>query len=325
MQEHFVLAQHDQPHPSRTREILKAHPEIATLFGREWRTAPILLFVVALQTGIAAWLGLTGQPWWLALIIAYVVGAFANHCLYVIIHESTHNLIFQSRLANKIAGLVADMPNIFPGAMGFRNYHIKHHAHQGDYDYDADLASHWEAKLIGNTALGKAIWLLFFPLFQVTRPPRLKIEFWDTWLIINLLSTLAYDIAIIYFFGWTGFLYLAASLFFSIGLHPVGARWIQEHYTVKNDQETYSYYGPFNIVALNVGYHNEHHDFAAVPWSRLPEVRRMAPEYYDTLHYHTSWTKLLFKFLFDKNMSLHSRVERVGEGKVALDKARMAS
>ena len=54
--------------------------------------------------------------------------------------------------------------------------------------------------------------------------------------------------------------------FFSIGGAPLGARWIQEHYlTFPGDQETFSYYGPMNVLALNVGYHNEHHDLMRVP------------------------------------------------------------
>ena len=153
---------------------------------------------------------------------------------------------------------------------------------------------------------------MLFPFFQVTRPPRLKaIKMWDRWFSTNLACAVAYDVAIVYFCGWAGFLYLVFAFFFSIGLHPVGARWIQEHYTYDFDQETFSYYGPINRVALNMGYHNEHHDLPSIPWNNLPKLRAMAPEFYQNLKYHSSWSRLLFQFVFDKRYSLYSRVERM--------------
>jgi len=225
-----------------------------------------------------------------------------------------------------MVAIFADLPNLVPGAMGFNVYHLKHHAHQGDYDFDADIAGHWEARFIGNKWYGKAFWLLFFPVFQVTRPPRLKaITLFSKWTFLNLAFAIVFDTAIVYFCGWAGLVYLVFSFFFSIGLHPVGARWVQEHYTYDIDQETASYYGPVNIVALNVGYHNEHHDFPAIPWNNLPKLRALAPEYYDTLKYHTSWSKLLLQFLFDERFSLYSRVERINKGKVSIDRANKAA
>jgi sphingolipid delta-4 desaturase len=210
-----------------------------------------------------------------------------------------------------MVAIIADLPNLAPGAMGFRVYHLKHHSHQGDYEWDADLANHWEARLVGNSWYRKAIWLMLFPFFQVTRPPRLKaIKMWDRWFSINLACAVAYDVAIVYFCGWPGFLYLVFAFLFSIGLHPVGARWIQEHYTYDFDQETFSYYGPINLVALNMGYHNEHHDLPSIPWNNLPKLRAMAPEFYNNLKYHSSWSRLLFQFIFDRRYSLYSRVER---------------
>ena len=71
-----------------------------------------------------------------------------------------------------------------------------------------------------------------------------------------------------------------SAFFFSISLDPVGARWIREHYTYDFDQGTFSYYGPINRVALNMGYHNEHHDLPSIPLNNLPRLRAMAPELY---------------------------------------------
>ena len=116
-------------------------------------------------------------------------------------------------------------------------------------------------------------------------------------------------------FGWNAILYLGASMLFSVGLHPLGSRWIQEHFTLDPEQETASYYGSLNRLALNVGYHNEHHDFPAVPWNRLPRVRDLAPEFYSELKSPRSWTMLWLAFLFDPRYSLYSRVLRPAHGK----------
>jgi sphingolipid delta-4 desaturase len=94
----------------------------------------------------------------------------------------------------------------------------------------------------------------------------------------------------------------------------VGARWIQEHYLVAPPQETYSYYGIVNRINLNIGYHNEHHDFPSIPWNRLPALKKLAPEWYDNLVAHTSYTRLLWKFLTDPTLTLFSRIVHSGRG-----------
>jgi sphingolipid delta-4 desaturase len=141
----------------------------------------------------------------------------------------------------------------------------------------------------------------------------------DRWVLTNILIQMAFNLAVFSLLGFKPLMYMALSFFFSVGLHPLGARWIQEHYVLHAPQETYSYYGPLNLVAFNVGYHNEHHDLPSVPWNRLPRIRRAAPELYDSLQYHASWTKLLFRFLFDREISLFSRFVRDERGGIALD------
>merc|ERR1719181_912202 len=71
--------------------------------------------------------------------------------------------------------------------------------------------------------------------------------------------------------------YLLLSTFFAGSIHPTAGHFIAEHYIMEGSTETYSYYGPLNVLAYNVGYHNEHHDFPNIPWSRLPGVHPALP------------------------------------------------
>ena len=49
-------------------------------------------------------------------------------------------------------------------------------------------------------------------------------------------------------------------------------------------QPSSSYYGWLNWVTFNFGLHTEHHDLARIPWVRLPQLRKIAPEFYDNLY-----------------------------------------
>jgi len=287
------------------------------LIGKNWLTIFAIIGIVSLQVALA-WF-VRDKSWWIIAGIAYFIGAFADHALFVMIHECAHHLLFKNRSANRLAGIIANLPQLFPSSVSFERYHIKHHSFQGIHELDADLPNRWEAKLINNHFIGKVIWLLFYPLFQVFRISRLKeIKPFDKWIALNFGLEIIFITAIWWFFGIKAIVFLLLSFFFSVGLHPLGARWIQEHYLTHGEQETYSYYGPLNTVAFNVGYHNEHHDFPSVPWNKLPQIRKGAPDYYDTLSYHTSWTKLFFRFLFDREISLYSRVVRKDRGRVRL-------
>jgi sphingolipid delta-4 desaturase len=297
---------------------LKEHPQVRSLIGKNPLTIYAIVFMVGVMVALSYFL--KSSPFWLMLIVAYTVGALLNHSLFVMIHECSHNLIFKNKTGNYFASIVANLPHTLPSAVAFSRYHIKHHSFQGIHELDADLPYEWEAKMFSKNALTKALWLLVYPFVQTFRTFRLKeIKPIDGWIITNWLIQFAFDAAIIYFWGWQAFGFLIISFFFAVGLHPLGARWIQEHYMVDDpDQETYSYYGGLNSVSFNVGYHNEHHDFPSIPWNKLPELKKAAPEYYDTLKSHRSWTKLFFRFLFDKNITLYSRTIRNDRGKVQL-------
>ncbi len=306
----FKYSELPEPHRARTRQIINEHPEVRELIGKNPFSFFIILILVILMIVLAWWIQ-DRSGWWV-FGMAYLVGAFINHALFVMIHECAHNLIFRKKAANLLAGMLANLPNIIPSSVMFARYHLKHHSFQGVHQLDADLPTPFEARWFGNSFLGKCFWLLFYPVFQTLRIFRLKrIQPVDGWVVLNWAVQILFSAAILYFLGMKSFLFLFLSFVFSIGFHPLGARWIQEHFlTLDPDQETYSYYGPLNRIAFNVGYHNEHHDFPSVPWNRLPKVKRIAPRFYDSLKSHVSWVGLFIRFLTDKNITLYSRAIR---------------
>ena len=59
-----------------------------------------------------------------------------------------------------------------------------------------------------------------------------------------------------------------------------------------------------------MGYHNEHHDFMGIPWNNLPKLTRLAPEFYRGLRWYSSWTWVLFNFIFNPQMTIYNRIVR---------------
>ncbi len=296
-------------HVGRSRQILAAHPEVRDLMGPTPSTAFWIAALVAAQMALA--FVIAGRPWWLWLPFAYIVGATIDHALWVLIHECTHNLVFRRPAGNRLVAMVANLPLVVPAALSFAKYHLLHHSHLGELDYDADVPGPIESRVIRTTP-AKAAWLASFAAVQgLVRPHRLRrVPFIDRWIVANMVFQAGSMIAVAAVAGWAPLVYLAVSSLFAVGLHPLGARWIQEHYVFKEGQETYSYYGPLNRVCFNMGYHNEHHDVVTVPWSRLPALKAVAPEFYEPLYAHYSWTRLLFRFIFYSDHTLYDRVVR---------------
>jgi sphingolipid 4-desaturase/C4-monooxygenase len=307
----FYHSEQPDPHKIRIKQILREHPEVRQLIGRNpWSALYILSYVIIL-IGMA--ILLRNSPWWLILVLSYCIGAFVSHGLFAMVHEATHNLIFKKTGANMWMGLLCNLPQPVPSYVSFKRYHLKHHAYMGEYEFCSDLPYEWERKLGNSGWIGKFLWLTIYPFAQITRTFRIKEIFpVDKWVILNYGIQILFNVAVVYFLGWHSFFFLLFSLLFSVGLHPVGARWIQEHYVMREGQETNSYYGPLNSINFNIGYHNEHHDLPSVPWNKLPELKKTAPEFYDPLFSHKSWTVLFFRFIFDLNpkISMYDRIVR---------------
>ena len=299
-------------HQRRRIDMLARYPAVRQLVGPAPSTAGWIAVVLIFQIGMAALVA--GLPWWLVVVSAYCIGAIASLALWTLLHECTHDLVMRTARGNRRLGLIASLPLVIPVAAAFRRYHLMHHRYLGDGILDGDIASHWECRLVGNRMVRKSLWLLAAPVMQALRPMRMKgVKLLDREAAINLVVQLLFDGAVVALLGWGGLIYLLLSNIFALGLHPLGARWIQEHFSMREGQETYSYYGPLNRLAFNAGMHVEHHDMPRVAWNKLPELRRLAPEFYDGLYAHRSWTALLVRFLTDPKIALDSRTIRHGE------------
>ncbi|KAH9876253.1 hypothetical protein J1614_004132 [Plenodomus biglobosus] len=337
--DHFFWTYTEEPHRTRRMAIIKAHPEVTKLCGPEPLTKFVVLFVVSLQITCAYLLRNTPILSWPFFLTAYIIGATANQNLFLAIHEISHNLAFKSPLANRVFAVFANLPIGIPYSASFRPYHLTHHKSLGVNGLDTDLPTAFEAIFLDSVA-GKAFFATFQILFYALRPmfiyalPMTKIH------LFNVVVQLTFDYVLVRYASGHALVYLILSSFLAGSLHPCAGHFIAEHYVFeKRDQssatqhssssaaaaaattpsiplpETYSYYGILNFFTYNVGLHNEHHDFPAVPWTRLRKLNSIAHEFYDDLPRHESWCWVLWQFIWDKDISLWCRVKREQGGR----------
>ena len=277
-------------------------------------------------------------------------------------HELSHNLGAGGVSANRLLAIFANLPMGIPAAASFKRYHMgertmffkslfiyysctlntsidpsfspssssppsslvfitEHHKFQGEHVIDADIPTEIEGWFF-NSTLRKILWVFLQPLFYSLRPLAVNPKQPTKWEFINITCTVLFDLAILYIWGIRGLLYLVLGTLFGMGLHPVAGHFIAEHYVMNTGQETYSYYGPLNWLTFNVGYHNEHHDFANISGKHLPDVRKVASEYYDTMPHYHSWVKVIWDYIMDGDISPYSRIKRVTMEKSEIDELR---
>jgi sphingolipid delta-4 desaturase len=217
-------------------------------------------------------------------------------------------------------------------------YHLTHHKSLGVDGLDTDLPTAFEAIFLDSIA-GKAFFATFQILFYALRPmfvyklPLTSIQ------LFNVSAQLSFDYLLVRLSGsWMPLVYLIMSSFLAGSLHPCAAHFIAEHYVFARSElelgggqrlgrktpydasiplpETYSYYGPLNVLTYNVGLHNEHHDFPAVPWTRLPRLHEIAKEFYADLPHHKSWVRVIWQFILDDAVGLWCRVKRKEGGRL---------
>lgn len=207
-------------------------------------------------------------------------------------------------------------------------YHLTHHKSLGVDGLDTDLPTAFEAVFL-DSILGKAFFCTFQILFYALRPMMVyKVPLTQIHLF-NIVVQVLFDIALVKIGSAQSLYYFIASSFLAGSLHPCAGHFIAEHYVFDRPNlpdgaeaaklapipETFSYYGPLNMLTYNVGLHNEHHDFPAVPWTRLPALHDLAREFYVDLPRHESWVWVIWQFVWDKEVGLSCRVKRKEGGR----------
>ncbi|KAI9843880.1 MAG: hypothetical protein M1837_006033 [Sclerophora amabilis] len=328
VQDDFFWSYTEEPHRTRRQAIIKAHPEVTKLCGPEPLTKYVVFAVVTIQFTCAYLLKDTPFLSWQFFLTAYVIGATANQNLFLAIHEISHNLAFKSATANRLFAVFANLPIGVPYSAAFRPYHLTHHKSLGVDGLDTDLPTALEAIFL-DSILGKAFFCTFQILFYALRPmmvyqlPLTRLH------LFNIVAQVAFDYVTVRTASPHALAYLVLSSFFAGSLHPCAGHFIAEHYiftkpghsTTTNPQadapvpETFSYYGPLNALTYNVGLHNEHHDFPAIAWTRLPALHEIAKEYYADLPHHKSWVWVIWQFVWDAEVGLWCRVKRKEGGR----------
>ena len=299
-------------HFERNKIILRDHPEIKDLFGPCIYTFYFSLFIVFTHLYIAYLV--CRFTYTTIFMYAYFIGAIFSQNLFLINHDLSHNLVFKKFSYNKILAIFCNTAIIFPYAIIFKEYHLDHHKNMGEY-IDTDIPLSIEANFFKNK-LGKLIWYSNQILFYSLRPLFIKNIKVNKWIIYNTIYNIFSNMILYKYIGIKGILYLISSFYFAGGINPVSAHFISEHYILPEDidkfekYETYSYHGVMNLLTFNVGYHIEHHDFPNISAFNLPKVRQIAPKYYKNIPIHKSWLYLIYRFIYDDNITLFNRVRR---------------
>jgi len=312
MRTDFVRVHDEEPHIVRRRQIIAKHPEIETLFGPDPRVILPVVAIVASQWVLAYY-----QQFWSPMVfflVAWIYGGASSHALSLMTHEVSHNSIFKEQFPNELFGMFCNVGMGLPTSTTFKKYHMEHHQFQGDRYLDQDIPLTWEGKFF-NTTFKKLLFLILQPAFYALRPVVMRPKALRSADLLNYLIVICSDALLVYLCGWRALVYLISSTLLGMGLHPVAGHFIAEHYVFSGTDETYSYYGPLNLLCWNVGYHNEHHDFPRVPGWKLPLVRQMAPEFYENVPQHKSWTYVLYRFVTDPTICPFNRVLRDKETK----------
>lgn len=320
-------------HRERARAIVRKYPEVKKLFGNYPPTAFFCVAVAGLQLALAAACGF--GPWWLMILVAYLIGTPLNISLFQLAHECDHGLVFKKNSWNRYLFTITSLPMFL---WGHHTWWVEHLVHHNDMGAKKDFITRrrsfflltrsksplflpFSLLMIITQALRSTFGLVVYVVTSLLRgrlkPTRFTLsvladehlvsgyekEGFPRWAVMYPLMSLLMTVTLFVFCGWQAVAYLVlCAMFFTGFLHPFGlgaVLGISHFHTCRQYQPTASHYGRLlNLVTFNAGLHTEHHDIMGIPWFRLWKLRKLAPEFYDDLETIRSYTMLGLYFVF---------------------------
>lgn len=314
-------------HQRRRLAIQQEFPEVLKLVGPDPRTQYYAYALFIMQATLAYMVkdSLLG-----AIILGLTISPYMDFAVLTLIHEVSHSLVFAYPLYDRLLGIFTNAVFLAPVSEVFRQHHNMHHRHLGDVKKDVDVPGEREMKAIGNSTVLKTAWLILSVFILPVRSMKKLPVYWSLLMVLNWVVCLSFTFTVLYY-SKPAFVYLILGTVLSQSMHPANARQVQRHIklystekdrTEKDDENTplherkintFSYYGGLNFLTLNVGFHVEHHDFGNIPWTRLPELRRIAGEkwYPSNNAYKSRGFREIFAFITNPKITLADYAGRV--------------
>lgn len=300
-------------HNDMRRQIVRRSPEARNLAGACPWTAIAVPVLLGLHWGMAWLVG--GSNLLFCFIAAFFFGQFVIHSAGALLHETAHRLVFRNDLPKLCFDLSLELIlGSFGKQLTYQHEHISsHHPFIGNYERDyehEDICSFNARRTLTMESPAKQRVLTFATLFLHLLPfgflvsdkvmPKLYKRLsgqavadryrrigstqptgFQRWSFVAV--SLFANLLLFWLFGFWGWLYHNWSLSLFLGKFGVTnlGQSLSEHEGDNEVNPTYSDYRLTNWLFFNTGYHNEHHTFPNVPWTRLPMLRNLAPDVFN--------------------------------------------
>ncbi len=218
-------------------------------------------------------------------VLSYLLITCAIIGCTVLVHEASHNLLFQNPTLNRWLGLLCGLP-VLVSVTGFRTNHVFHHVRRGSYGE----SSEWKApprvdaksvpKYILSIIVGAYGFLTALPVIAITHAQgATRTKTLTEYALIVGVYALVFSafpteaILMLWFFPMI------------VAAHLTEFRAVAEHgLTTRGNVFTATRTVVSNrlvsFVMCNINYHLEHHLFPGVPWYNLPKVHRLLQDEY---------------------------------------------